>query len=73
MANRDGTGPMGEGSATGRSLGICTGVNEKRNGTGSGKGLARRCGFGQSSGRGAQLHKETLDRDNGLHRKQKNL
>jgi len=61
MANRDGTGPMGEGSTTGRGLGICTGINEKRDGTRSRTGLARRGGFGQGSGRGVKVHKETDD------------
>lgn len=73
MANRDGTGPMGEGSATGRGLGICTGINAKRNGTGSRKGLARRGGFGQGSSRGAQVRKETLGRENDLLQEQKDL
>ena len=36
MPGRDGTGPMGSGSMTGRSLGICSGVNAAMYGAGRG-------------------------------------
>jgi hypothetical protein len=56
MPGRDGTGPMGAGSMTGRGLGYCTGVNAIRYGAGSGRGmglgLACRRGFGRGYGRG---------------------
>ncbi|NCD10664.1 MAG: hypothetical protein EOL98_14885 [Negativicutes bacterium] len=51
MPRRDGTGPMGRGSMTGRGLGVCTGVNASGFGRGMGMGLGlglRGCrrGFG---------------------------
>lgn len=56
MPGRDGTGPMGGGTMTGRGLGIFNGVNAVRRGTGLsqgfGLGLAYRRGFGRSVGRG---------------------
>ncbi len=30
MARRDGTGPMGAGTMTGRALGLCTGTNPQK-------------------------------------------
>lgn len=45
LPRRDGTGPMGRGSMSGRGLGACTGINA---GTGSGLGLGR----GRGSKRG---------------------
>jgi hypothetical protein len=51
MARRDGTGPMGAGTMTGRALGLCTGTNAVKNGAGLGRGLgsgfACRRGFGR--------------------------
>lgn len=49
MPRRDGTGPVGIGSMTGRGLGLCTRANAVRYGTGFGigLGLACRCGFGK--------------------------
>lgn len=41
MPRRDGTGPMGRGSKSGRGLGFCTGVNAVRHGAGQGLGLGR--------------------------------
>jgi hypothetical protein len=56
MPRRDGTGPMGAGSMTGRGLGICTGANAVKYGAGLGMGLglglACRRGFGRGFGRG---------------------
>ncbi|MDD4564473.1 MAG: DUF5320 domain-containing protein [Eubacteriales bacterium] len=45
MPRRDGTGPMGAGSRTGRGLGLCADVNAVRYGIGFGMGLACRRGF----------------------------
>ena len=41
MPRRDGTGPMGAGSMTGRGLGLCTGANAVKYGAGIGMGLGR--------------------------------
>jgi len=50
MPRKDGTGPMGRGTMTGRGLGFCTGVNADRYGAGlvRGMGLGNGCrrGFG---------------------------
>ena len=46
MPRRDGTGPNGMGSRTGRGLGICTGVNAPGFGQGYGAGYGRGGGFG---------------------------
>jgi hypothetical protein len=55
MPGRDGTGPMGAGSMTGRGLGICKGANAIKYGAGLGLGiglgLACRRGFGRGFGR----------------------
>ena len=52
MPRRDGTGPMGAGSMTGRGLGSCTGANAVKYGAGLGLGLglglACRRGFGRA-------------------------
>ncbi|WP_147819459.1 DUF5320 domain-containing protein [Salidesulfovibrio onnuriiensis] len=44
MPGRDGTGPMGMGSRTGRGLGVCTGANAPRRGrwVGAGFGMGYR-------------------------------
>lgn len=51
MPRRDGTGPMGAGTMTGRGLGLCTGANAVKYGAGLGMGLglglACRRGFGR--------------------------
>ena len=49
MPRRDGTGPMGRGSMTGRGLGVCTGVNAAKFGAGLALGLGLGCrrGFGR--------------------------
>lgn len=53
MPRRDGTGPMGAGSMTGRGLGLCTGANALRCGAGLGMGLGfgSRRGFSRGFGR----------------------
>ena len=53
MPRRDGTGPMGRGSMTGRGFGVCTGAKASGFGRGMGMGLGlgfRGCrrGFGFS-------------------------
>lgn len=51
MPRRDGTGPLGLGSMTGRGLGVCSEVNHAPV---YGRGLGLSCGrcFGRSLGRG---------------------
>lgn len=60
MPKRDGTGPMGTGSMTGRGLGTCTGDRVVNYDTGlgmrSGLGLACRRGFGGGFGRGFAMN-----------------
>ncbi len=55
MPRRDGSGPMGAGSMTGRGLGFCTGADAVKYcaglGLGLGLGLACRRGFGRGLGR----------------------
>jgi hypothetical protein len=73
MPRRDGTGPMGVGSMTGRGLGICTGASAVKYGAGLGMGLglgfACRRGFSRGFGRGfagnrtsSKTQKELLSR-----------
>ncbi len=45
MPGRDGTGPGGIGSRTGRGLGRCTGVNAPGYGRGAGYGMGPGMGF----------------------------
>ena len=58
MPRRDGTGPNGMGSQTGRGLGMCTGVNAPapgwgfNTGYGRGGGLRARNGLGNGFGPG---------------------
>ncbi|MDD4390627.1 MAG: DUF5320 domain-containing protein [Eubacteriales bacterium] len=60
MPRRNGTGPMGVGSMTGRGLGFCTGANAVKYGAGLGiglgLGLACRRGFGRGFGRGFAIN-----------------
>ena len=67
MPRRDGTGPMGAGSMTGRGLGLCTGANAVKYGAGLGMGLglglACRRGFGRGfevNQTSSKTHKELL-------------
>ena len=55
MPGRDRTGPMGQGSGTGRQLGFCSGSDTPGNnaGNGMGRGLGRRGGRGLGAGNGA--------------------
>ncbi len=53
MPRRDGTGPMGQGSMTGRGAGLCAGdVAQGAPGQGRGRGFG--FGFGRGFGRGWQ-------------------
>ncbi|MBN2651336.1 MAG: DUF5320 domain-containing protein [Spirochaetales bacterium] len=55
MAFRDGSGPNGQGSMTGRGLGACSGVNAPfsgRGGAGLGRGRGAGRGFVQGRGQG---------------------
>ncbi len=72
MPGRNGTGPMGAGSMTGRGLGICRDANPVNYGAGPGMGFGRgqacRRGFGRGFGRGfansqasTQTQKELLN------------
>jgi len=58
MPGRDGIGPMGRGSMTGRGMGFCTGVNAGRTSVGlgreMGKGLRLGMGFGYGCRRGVR-------------------
>ncbi len=55
MPNGDRTGPRGEGSRTGRGVGLCSGAgvagSESAPG-GNGRGAGRGCGRGRGGGRG---------------------
>lgn len=61
MPRRDGTGPMGAGSMTGRGLGLCTGANAVKYGAGLGLGLGLACrrGFGRGFGRGVAVNQNS--------------
>jgi hypothetical protein len=71
----DGTGPMGTGPITGRGLGVCTGTNAVRYGTGLGLGLglglACRRGFRRWLGRDFGIEEITPETKKGLLQNQK--
>lgn len=50
MPSGDRTGPMGQGSMTGRALGFCTGYNTPGFDKGFGGGMGRGYGFGRGMG-----------------------
>jgi hypothetical protein len=52
LPGKDGTGPMGLGSISGRGLGPCAYTTPVRQGCGLGLGLGRRSGFRSRFGRG---------------------
>ncbi len=52
MPYGDRTGPMGQGSMTGRALGFCTGYDSPGYTKGFGRGMGRGFGFGRGWGRG---------------------
>jgi hypothetical protein len=77
MPRRDGTGPMGAGSITGRGLGICTGANAVKYGAGLGMGLGlglacRRC-FGHGFGRGFAVNQTSSKTQKELLNEQKTM
>ncbi len=55
MPGRDGTGPLGIGSMTGRGFGLCSGIKAERNysriGALCGRGLRMGAGYGCRQGR----------------------
>ena len=59
MPNRNGTGPMGQGSKTGRGLGQCNveSANINRAGFGRGQGRLRACQNGRGFARSYNLDK----------------
>jgi len=77
MPGRDGTGPMGAGSMTGRGLGLCTGANDDKYGAGPGLGLglglACRRGFGRGFGRGFAVNQNSSKTQKELLKEQKNV
>ncbi len=52
MPGRDGTGPLGAGTMTGRGMGLCAANIPANTGMGAGMGLGRRLGCGLGYGRG---------------------
>ncbi len=78
MPRRDGTGPMGAGSMTGRGLGLCTGASVVKYGAGLGMmglglGLARRRGFGRGFGRGFAFNQTSSKTQKELLNEQKTM
>ncbi|MFP4567853.1 MAG: DUF5320 domain-containing protein [Candidatus Woesearchaeota archaeon] len=56
MPNKDGTGPEGKGSRTGREMGNCKDANPRGCGYGSGRGV--KCGEGRR-----RFKKVSVDKD----------
>jgi len=79
MPRRDGTGPMGAGSMTGRGLGLCTGANAVKYGAGLGMGLGlglacrRGFGFGRGFGRGSAINQASSKTQKELLNEQKTM
>ena len=77
MPRRDGTGPMGTGSMTGRGLGLCTEATAAKNrpgpGMGLGLGLACRRGFGRGFGRGFSFNQSSSKTQKELLNEQKTI
>lgn len=75
MPRRDGSGPMGTGSMTGRGLGSCTNANavNYRAGLGMGLGLGPRRGFGRGFGRGFVVNQISSKTRRELLHEQKNM
>jgi hypothetical protein len=62
MPNRDGTGPLGKGPATGRLRGDCGGGRgNKANNAGQGQGLGRRNAVAGAAGGGRGLRRNNAD------------
>lgn len=63
MPGRDGTGPMGHGSSSGRGLGLCTGAGARTSG---GHGMRKGCGCGcdlGTAGRAGQAQRGKFSAD----------
>lgn len=77
MPRRDGTGPMGAGTMTGRGLGLCTRANEAKYSAGLGIGLglgrAHRRGFGGGFGRCFAISQNSTKTQKDLFQEQKEL
>ena len=81
MPRRNGTGPMGAGSMTGKGLGLCTGANAVKYGAGLGMGLGlgfacRRGfdrGFGRGFGRGSAINQTSSKTQKELLNEQKTM
>lgn len=77
MPRRNGTGPIGAGSITGRGLRFCTGANAVKYGAGLGMGLglglACRHGFGRSVGRGLAINQTSSKTQKELLREQRTI
>ena len=77
MPKRDGTGPMGAGSMSGRGRGFCTGKNAVKYGAGLGLGLglglACRRGFRGGFGRGCTTDKIDSETQKDMLLEQKDL
>ena len=77
MSRRDGTGPMGAGSMTGRGLGSCTIANAIKYGAGFGLGLglglACRRGYGRGFGRSVALNQNSSKTQKELFQEQRDF
>ncbi|CUX15250.1 DUF5320 domain-containing protein [Clostridium sp. C105KSO13] len=71
MPRRDGTGPIGAGTMSGRGLGLCTNKNIFR--YDAGLGLACKRGFGGGFGRGFAANQNSAKINKDLLREQKEL
>lgn len=56
MPGLNGTGPMGQGPATGRGFGDCVQERPINDGRGRGRGMGRGVGFGRSFRAGRRFH-----------------
>jgi len=54
MPRRDGTGPIGQGTMTGRGLGFCSGADTRGSGFGIGRKYGCGLGFGMGAGNGCR-------------------
>ena len=75
MPRRDGTGPMGGGSMTGRGLGLWCGASAVKYGAGLGMGLGLACrrGFGRGFGRGFAMNQTSSKTQKELLNEQKTM
>lgn len=73
MPRRDGTGPMGSGSMTGRGLGLCIGANVIKTAIDFGLGLGFRRGRGQGVGRFFNVNQSDPKTKKELLQKQKEI